>query len=202
MNMVSGIQTNRLWTMIALSGVVLFAAACSQAAVPSANPGDPAVASQAPLPTAIPQSNNTSSIPNTADYCSLLSKDDVGTILGEAVVDSRVPSADGSVCEYQTNSMILELTTIHNFGGFGDSVQYMESIRTNGIGDAVVDVPGLGDEAFFHGSAAYRILQVRKGDTSYGFGVRNAASDQSISSPENAQALEKAMADLFFSRLP
>ncbi len=201
MNKVSRIQTNRLWMMIALSSVVLFAAACGQAAAPSVNPGAPAVASLAPLPTAIPQSTDTSSIPPTANNCTLLSKDDVGKVLAEDVVDVREPSPDGSICVYQTKNLILELTFIHKFGGFVNSVKYMEGVRTNGIGDSPLDVPGLGDEAFYHGSSKYRLLQVRKGDTVYGFGVRNVTSDQSLSSPENAQALEKAVADLLLSRL-
>jgi hypothetical protein len=60
----------------------------------------------------------------------------------------------------------------------------------------------LGDEAFYHGKSTYRILFVRKGDTVYTFGVRNVTADQSLSAPDNAQALEKSMADLLLPRLP
>ncbi len=98
--------------------------------------------------------------------------------------------------------MILELSIIKKFGGLGDSVAYMQGTRTNGIGDAPVDVPGLGDEAFYHGAAAYRILLVRKGAVVYSFGVRTVTADQSLASPANAQALEKAIADLTLSRVP
>jgi hypothetical protein len=91
---------------------------------------------------------------------------------------------------------------LHKFGSFGDSVKYMEGARTNGIGDSPLDVPGLGDEALYHGSSKYGLLLVRKGDRVYGFGVRNVTSDESISFPENVQALEKAVADLLLTRLP
>lgn len=173
---VSRFQPNRLWTMIALSSVVLIAAACGPAAAPGANPGAPTVELQAPLPTAMPQPTDTSSIPVTADNCTLLSKDEVGKVLAEDVVDARQPSTDGSLCVYQTQNLILELTFLHKFGGSGNSVQYMKDVRSNGIGDSPVDVAGLGDEAFYHGSSKYRLLLVRKGETVYGFGVRYAAA--------------------------
>jgi hypothetical protein len=60
----------------------------------------------------------------------------------------------------------------------------------------------LGEEAFYHGSAKYRILFVRLGATVYTFGVRNVTADQSLSSPANAQVLEKSIAGLLLGRLP
>jgi hypothetical protein len=179
--------------------------ACEQAPAPSANPGAPAVASLAPLAplaTASPQSTVASSSPLTADNCALLSKDDVGKVLGEAVVDLRDPTQHGTLCVYQTQNLILELTFLHAFGGYGNSVNYMQQTRANNIGVTPVDVAGLGDDAFYHGASAYRMLLVRKGDTVYTFGVRNVTADQSISSPDNAQAMEKSIADLLLTRLP
>jgi hypothetical protein len=46
------------------------------------------------------------------------------------------------------------------------------------------------------------MLFVRKGEIVYTFGVRNVTADQSLSSPDNAQALEKSVADLLLTRLP
>ena len=184
-------------------------AACGQAPAPSANPGAlavasqaPAVASQAPLATASPQPTVAGSSPLTSANCTLLSKDEVGKLLGEAVVDLRDPTKHGTLCVYQTQNFILELSFIHDFGGWGNSVNYMKSTRTNGVGVTPLDVPALGDEAFYHGGAAYRMLFVRKGYTVYTFGVRNVTADQSLSSPDNAQATEKALADLLLPRLP
>ena len=196
--------------MFLLIGILIGASlltACGQAPAPSANPAAPAVASIAPLAsaapaaTASPQSAVASSNPTTGDNCALLSKDEVGKVLGEAVVDLRDPTKHGTLCVYQTQNLILELAFLHTFSGYANSVAYMQQVRADGMGDAPLDVPGLGDESFYHGNAKYRILFVRKGDTVYTFGVRNVTADQSLSSPDNAQALEKSMADLLISRL-
>jgi len=179
-------------------------AACGQAPDTSANPSAPAVAPLGQVPTAIPQSANA----NTAasgGHCAVLSKDEVGTILGEAVVDLRDPAKDGSLCVYQTQTLILELNTQRVFGGFGDSVNFMQQIRANDVasGDTPLEVPGLGDEAFYHGGSGFiRVLLVRKGAIVYSFGIRNITTDQSLSSPANAQAMEKALADLILTRVP
>ncbi len=174
-------------------------AACGAAPVSNTVPSGPALAPLAGVATEISQSATANANPASAPNCSLLSKDQVGTALGEPVLELRDPVKDGSLCVYQTQTMILELSTLHKFGGFGDSVKYMAGTRTNGIGDAPVDVPGLGDEAFYHGGAAYRLLLVRKGDTVYSFGVRTVTADQSLASPANSQELEKAVADLFIN---
>lgn len=197
--------------MILLSGLLIGAsllAACAQAPVPGAGPAAPVIAtlaplaSDAPLATAIPTTSGAGSSPLTADNCTLLSKDEVGKVLGEAVVDLRDPTKNGLLCAYQTQNLILELNFLHTFGGYANSVEYMKQTRANGIGDAPLDVPGLGDEAFYHGAAVYRILLVRKGDTVYSFGIRNVTADQSLASPDNAQAMEKSAADLLLPRLP
>jgi hypothetical protein len=177
-------------------------AACGQAPAPSANSSAPAAAPPSQVATAIPQSASANSAPASAGNCTLLSKDEVGTALGEAVVEVRDPTKDGTLCVYQTQNLILELSFITQFGGFGNSVQYVQMTRTAGIGDAPVEVPGLGDEAFYHGTATYRLLLVRKGATVYSFGVRNVTADQSFSSPANSQAMEKALAELLLPRLP
>ena len=186
-------------------------AACGQASAPSAanaNPVAPAVASAAPIASVAPLA--TASLPSTVanlipvsgGNCALLSKDDVGKVLGEAVVDLRDPTKHGTLCVYQTQNLILELTFLHTFSGFANSVDYMQKVRADGIGDTPLDVPGLADEAFYHGNSKYRMLFVRKGEIVYTFGVRNVTADQSLSSPDNAQALEKSVADLLLTRLP
>jgi len=188
-----------LFVLILIGASVLVA--CGQAPTQNANSSAPASAPLAPVATAIPQSTKTNST-GSAGNCTLLSKDEVGTVLAEAVVEVRDPAKNGDLCVYQTQNLILEVSFIHKFGGFADSIGYMQGTRTNNIGDAALDVPGLGDEAFYHGSSVYRILLVRKGDIVYSFGVRNVTADQSLSSPDNAQASEKAIAELLLPRLP
>lgn len=194
-------------------GLVLFLmlllAACAPASAPSDNSSSPQVASSGQtiatlnaLATELPKVASANSAPANAGVCTLASKDEVGTIMGEAVVEVRNPDKKGVNCVYQTQNLILELNTLHTFGAYGNSEEYMKQTRVNGIGDPAVDVAGLGDDAFYHGSAKYRILLVRKGDTIYSFGVRNVTADQSLASPDNAQDLEKAVADLVQSRLP
>jgi hypothetical protein len=189
--------------------VMLLLSACGPAAVPSAIPSAPPIASSVPADTAlaalateIPKSASPNSTPASAGVCTLVSKDEISTILGEAVVEERNPDKKGIICVYQTKNLILELNTMHAFGGWGNSVEYMKQTRVNGVGLPKLDVPGLGDEAFYNGSAAYRLLLVRKGDTVYSLGIRNVTADQSISSPDNGQALEKAVAGLVLSHLP
>ena len=190
--------------------VAVLLAACSQAAAPNAGPvsSSPAVVQSTSAPQAAaasPVPTAASSIPSASSNCTVLSKDEVGTILGEAVVEVRDPAKDGSLCVYQTQSLILEFNTQTVFGGFVDSVNFMQQMRANfnNSGDTTFDVPGLGDEAFYHGgSGTIRALLVRKGGTVYSFAVRNITTDYSLSSPDNAETMEKALAALLLTRLP
>ena len=182
-------------------------AACAQAAAPATAIVAP-LASVAPLATvaapatAIPTAPAANVIPVTGNNCTLLSKDEVGKVLGEAVVDLKDPTKKGTLCEYLTQNLILELGFYHTFIGTGNSVNYMQQLRTDGIGVAPVEVTGLGDESLYHGESNHRVLYVRKGDTVYTIGVRNVTADNSLSSPDNALTLEKSLADLLMTRVP
>ena len=205
-------------SMFLFAGILIGAsllAACGLTPVPGAGPAAPVVAtiapaasvapaaSAAPVASAVPQATVAAiSIPATGGNCAILSKDEVGKVLGEAVVDLRDPTKHGTLCVYQTQNLILELTFLHSFAGYVDSVDYMKVTHADGLGDAPVDVSGLGDEAFYHGDAKYRMLFVRKGASVYTFGVRKVTADQSIASPDNAQDLEKSVADLLLTRMP
>ncbi|MCX6984596.1 MAG: hypothetical protein NT118_07585 [Lentisphaerae bacterium] len=186
-----------LFSVILIGAALL--AACGQAPAPNANPGAPATA---PLAPAGSNPTTANSNPLSGGNCTLLSKDEVGTILGEAVVEVRDPAKDGTTCVYQTKSLILELNSLHNFGGFVDSVNFMKETRAANINNPTEDVPGLGEDAFYNGNLKYNMLYVSKGGIVYTFGVRNVTTDQSLSSPDNAQAMEKAIAVLLLSRLP
>jgi len=200
-----------LFTMLLIGATLL--AACGQAAVPTVVPVAPAVATSASVASLPPASAPATAVPQPADAnpvspaggnCSQPTQDEVGRILAEAVVEVRDPAKDGSLCVYQTQNLILELNTQTKFGGFGDSVNFMKQLRANfaDSGDTPLDVPGLGDEAFYHGAADFiRSLLVRKGDTVYSFGLRNITMDQSLSSPANVEELEKSLAELVLSRL-
>jgi len=190
-------RKNRMFSFaIILIGAILMAA-CGQAAAPTANASAPAVATNAPPAQASPKPTDVNSAPLATGNCSLLSKDEIGTVLGEPVVDVR-DEAKSTICAYQTANLILEMNFL-NTGGV-TAEQYMQNIRS--INENGVSITGLGDDAFNKASPVYPILLVRKGDSVYSFGVRNVTADQSLSSPDNAQALEKSVAELLMSRLP
>jgi hypothetical protein len=178
------------------------AASIAPAANPNANPVDTAIPPQAaasPIPTVA------SSNPVAAANCTVLSKDEVGAIMGETVLDVRDPAKDGSLCVYQTQSLILELNTQTIFGGYVDSVNFMKQFRDlyTANGDTPLDVPELGDEAFYHGGSGFiRALFVRKGAVVYSFAIRNITTDNTLSSPANVEPMEKALADLILTRAP
>jgi hypothetical protein len=191
---------------IMLIGAMLVVA-CGQAAtaIPTVYASTPAVATPAPPATAMPKPTEANAPSLAAADCTVLSQDEVGKILAEPVVEVRDPAKDGSLCVYQTQNLILEFNTQRIFGGFGDSVNFMKEMRAvaNENGDNLLDVPGLGDEAFYRGgSGLVRVLFIRKGAIVYTFGLRNVTADQSLSSPDNAEALEKSLAELLLSRLP
>ena len=197
--------------MFLLAGMLFGAsllAACGLTPVQGTSPAAPVVAtvaplaSAAPLATTIPPATAANTVPVAGNNCALLSKDEVGKVLGEAVVDLKDPTKDGLLCEYLTQNLIVELEFLHVFMGAGNSVNYMQQLRTDGIGVAPVEVTGLGDESLYHGESNHRVLYVRKGDTVYTIGVRNVTADNSLSSPDNAQTLEKSLADLLMTRVP
>src|ERR1035437_7330831 len=188
--------------------VMLLLAACGLTPVQGTGPAAPVIAtvaphaSAAPLATTIPPATAANTVPVAGNNCALLSKDEIGKVLGETVVDLKDPTKDGTLREYLTQNLILELGFYHIFIGSGNSVNYMQQLRTDGIGVAPVEVTGLGDESLYHGQSTHRVLYVRKGDTVYTIGVRNFTADNSLSSPDNAQALEKSLADLLMTRVP
>jgi hypothetical protein len=192
---------------IMLIGAILMAA-CGQAAAPTANASAPAAAEATQAPpaaAAIPTPTEANTPAAATAACTVLSQDEVGKILAEPVVEVRDPAKDGSLCVYQTQNLILEFNTQRIFGGFGDSVNFMKEMRSvaNENGDNLLDVPGLGDEAFYRGgSGLVRVLFIRKGAIVYTFGLRNVTTDQSLSSPDNAETMEKSLAELLLSRLP
>ena len=201
-------KNSKLFLFVAILLGASLLAACGLTPVQGSGPAAPVVAtvaplaSAAPLATAIPPATVANTVPVAGNNCALLSKDEVGKVLGEAVVDLKDPTKDGLLCEYLTQNLILELGFYHTFIGTGNSVNYMQQLRTDGIGVAPVEVTGLGDESLYHGESNHRVLYVRKGDTVYTIGVRNVTADNSVSSPDNAQTLEKSLADLLMTRVP
>ena len=203
-------------TVVILLGASLLAA-CGQATLPNANPTVPAVsvpvsaptvsvpvsaptvAPLAPLSTSTPKSSSTSSTPPTTGNCTLLTKDDVSKVLAQAVEEVRDPVHDGTLCEYQTKNLILELARVPKAPG-ETGVQYMQRVRA-GLGQSALDVPGLADEAFYNILTSHAILRVRKGDSVYSFGLKGVSPTDTLSL-KDAKAKEKALAELLLSRLP
>jgi hypothetical protein len=184
-----------MYTIVAILIGSSLLAACGQASAPSANPGAPTVQSAAPG-TAIPTAAEANPVAVRPGNCTILSKDEAGTVLGQTVTEVR-NEAKGTICAYQTEDLIFELNFL-NTGG-QSAVQYIKTIQEiNPDGELV---PGLGDEALYNSSPAYRILYVRKGDSVYTFGIRSDPASQ-VAAPENIPAMEKTLAELLLSHLP
>jgi hypothetical protein len=167
-------------------GAVLLAA-CSPVVAPASQGSSSNATDSAPAaPAAGTASGN----------CALLSKDEVGAILGETVTEVR-DEAKHTICAYQTQNMILEVNFL-NTGGV-TAVDYMNNVRS--INGNNVPVPGLGTEAFYNGNASYDILLVRTGNSVNTFGLRSDPSSQVALSQADVQAKTLAVAQLLVSRL-
>jgi Protein of unknown function (DUF3558) len=165
-------------------------AACGQAATPSANSSAPA---DAQLATASPKSTVASSSSSKVDACTLLSKDEVGKVLGETVGASESKGL-GGVCSYTTANLTFELTVSHTGG-----TDYLKTTRAK-LGDLALDVPGLGDEAFYNTNSIVNTLFVRVGDAAYLLDVMNNPGVQGPS-PEALRAMEKALGEQLVTNL-
>lgn len=180
-NFFPSLRSTRTGVIAILLGISLIVSACG---------GAPAAAS-----------SNTVGVNPTAGASSggkvsgaLLSKEEVGQILGQPVVDVRV-TGNGTIVAYQTKSLILEVLSLKT-GGIS-AADYMKGVReTNGNAALVA---GVGDEAFYN-TTAYRIFFVRKGDSVYSFGLRSEPAS-SVPSDTDIKAMEKSVAELFFSKL-
>jgi hypothetical protein len=125
----------------------------------------------------------------TIDACSLLAKEDVGKVLGQAV-DEVIGKGMGGVCTFNTKNSRFELTVTHTGG-----TQYIQGIRAK-LGQSALDYPGLGDEALYNPFSYTLIL--RKGDAAY---LINFYDSSHQLSDEDKQAKQKALAQLLVSKL-
>jgi len=182
-------QGTLLFVGLLLSGSLL--AACGLAATPNAGPS---ASSDVSLATTTPNPSDLNPSPPRSDACSLLTKDDVGRILGQAVEDATAKGL-GGVCSYKTKSLSLDLTVFASGG-----TAYLQQTQAK-IGDLALVVPGLGDEAFYNTNSFVNTLFVRKGDAAYLIDVINQPSSQELS-PEDVRAKEKALAEQLLSNLP
>lgn len=180
-----------MYTIVAIFIGASLLAACGQASAPST----PAVSQPAAPNTAIPTAAEANPVAVQTGNCTILSKNEAATVLGQTVTEVR-EEAKGTVCAYQTKDLIFELHFL-NTGGLS-AVQFMKNIQ--GINPDGALVPGLGDEALYNSSSAYRILYVRKGSSVYTFGIRSDPASQ-VAAPENIPAMEKTLAELLLSHL-
>jgi hypothetical protein len=155
--------------VIVLLGANLLAA-CGKSTPPNANPELPSMSSTSPA-------------------CSLLAKDDVSKVLGEAVEDVA-GKGRGGVCTYNTKNSRFELTVTRSGG-----TQYIQGIRAR-LGQHAVDFPGLGDEALYN-VFSYALI-VRKGDAAYLISYYDSSHQLS---DKDKQAKQKALAGLLMSSL-
>jgi hypothetical protein len=180
-NLFSGFRSGRTGVVAILLGITLVISACG---------GAPAAAGSNAV--GVNPSAGASSGSKVAG--GLLSKEEVGQILGQPVVDVR-NTGNGTIVVYQTKSLILEVLSLKT-GGIS-AADYMKSVRATN-GNAAV-VAGVGDEAFYN-TTAYRIFFVRKGESVYSFGLRSEPAS-SVPSDTDIKAMEKSVAELFFSKL-
>jgi hypothetical protein len=188
-NQVSHIQSNRLWMMIALSSVALFAAACGASSTPSVNSGNPPRAiptASEVVPTQVPSSGKT-------DACVLLTQDDVSTALGVTVISAESLGL-GGVCTYKTADLKIDFTTAGNMGGIDAMATQLAS-----LGNLALIVPGLGDQAFYNTNAGSPLFLL-KGDAEYLFSI-SSINYQPLDATA-VQATEKLLAVELLSKLP
>jgi hypothetical protein len=178
-------KTTPFLFVVLLLGASLLAA-CGQT-------GTPGTGAVVPAATDSSQSSGSNSIPSSSDACSLVPKDAVSQVLGQAVV-AVTPKGLGGDCLYTAASLSFELTFFTSGG-----TQYMQDTRAK-LGDLALDVPGLGDEAFYNTNSFVNTLMVRKGDAVYLVDVMNAPSSQELS-PDGVRAMEKALAEQLLSNL-
>ncbi len=131
----------------------------------------------------------TSSANSSSDTCTLLSQDEVSSVLGQTVTSAE-GSGLGGVCTYTTQDFRFDLT-VSSTGG----VQYLKNVRTN-AGDSATTIPGLGNDALFNTNS--NTLFVVKGDAVYLFSL----SDTNYSFPQDGQAKLAGLAAKLVSHLP
>jgi len=175
-------------TVVILLGASLLAG-CAQAALPNANPTVPAVSAPVSAPTVAPLATPTSkpSTASSSNACTLLTLADVNKVLGQTFVPVAGTGQYGT-CAYTSELSSIDLL-ISNTGG----TKNMKINRTD-LAEKAVDVPGLGDEAFFNvGSST---LFFRKGDAMYALSYLNSRVTQ-----EDKIAKVTILAGLLLSRL-
>ena len=120
-----------------------------------------AACGKAPIGTGLAGDEMPGSNPATAHDAGtpLLTKEEVGAILGSAVI-----SMEGRPGDMNYKTAVIGLETTVGIESQDDSVEGMSGARkaTGMLGGAAEAVPNVGDEAFF---GAMSILYVRKGDT-------------------------------------
>ena len=175
-------------TVVILLGASLLAG-CAQAALPNPNPTVPAVSVPVSAPTVAPLATPTSkpSTASSSNACTLLTLADVNKVLGQTFVPVAGTGQYGT-CAYTSELSSIDLL-ISNTGG----TKNMKINRTD-LAEKAVDVPGLGDEAFFNvGSST---LFFRKGDAMYALSYLNSRVTQ-----EDKIAKDTILAGLLLSRL-
>ena len=175
-------------TVVILLGASLLAG-CGQATLPNPNPTVPAVSVPVSAPTVAPLATPTSkpSTASSSNACTLLTLADVNKVLGQTFVPDEGTGQYGR-CAYTFQLSGIDLL-ISNTGG----TKNMKINRTS-LAELAVDVPGLGDEAFFNvGSST---LFFRKGDAMYALSYLNSRVTQ-----EDKIAKDTILARLLLSRL-
>jgi len=191
------ILSKRYGIMIAISSIVLLAAACGSSALPPANL---AIVPENTAPTAesvaAPTQVSTPAISSSKypDACTVLTKDDVSKVLGTPV-DTAVSSGMGGVCNFTAKNLSIQFLIAGHTGG-----KKAMAITLARLGDLALVVPGLGDQAYYNTNPdGGDPLFLLKGDAEYNFSV----SDKTYQplDPTVVKATEKALAVQLLTKL-
>jgi len=176
----------------ALIVVAILVTACSPTqatpAVNTVSPLDQQPTNQGPIQV----TSTVGSSSNSADACTLLTKEDVSKVIGLPVLTAEA-SGLGGVCTYKTDKLGIDFTLSHTGG-----IKAMNTTLTN-LGDLALVVPGLGDLAFYNTNSA-NALFVLKGDAEYLFSMSDLTFQPL--DPSYVQTTEKALAEQLLSNLP
>ena len=190
-------------TLIVLTFVMGFAAACGGSAATGAPKASGAHASGtqvtatqkatgATATTTAGPTATSAGAPKALDPCSLLTNAEAAAMLGRPVDPGTVPEPGSSSCLWvvtaiSTDSVEISITSVADFNPTQKSINGLTITRVSGIGD---------DAYYLSLGAGYEVLDVRKGQTTFTTSVLlHGASNSQL------MADEKSLATLILGRI-
>jgi hypothetical protein len=182
--------------LVALSGCQSSPAPAPQAATPT---------TAAAVPTPAPATKAAASTPAAAaqaapvsaaavDACALLTAEEVQAAIGKAVVQQQDPTGDAraSGCSYLDTTTRIRLASLAVFSVTPSEAKGIHE-ATKGGGRDQVDVPGIGEDAYW--DKTFSSLDMLKGKYSVGLTIASSATVEAIQAA-------KTLGPKLLSRLP